>query len=120
MSKKNKKIFKQKIKEMLAQTEKPLVAQSSVPMSTSQIPTAVQTAQPASQTSTQPITKSAISVASPSSIISPTLVKADLKKIAIVFLIMAAIIVVSIIISDKTNWFSILSDKIYAWAKLGS
>ena len=57
---------------------------------------------------------------SSSNIIPVSIVKTDLKKIALLFSVLILIVVISFFISAKTNWFFSLADKIYNWAQLGS
>jgi len=107
MAKKHKKIFKQKLRQMLVAAEPTPVAQ---PLQPSQ---PLQPTPPSQAPSLRPSP-------APVSLIEPDLIKSDLKKIAFLFLIILAFIVTAVIISDKTNWLSVVADKIYNWAQLGA
>lgn len=109
MSKKNKKFFKQKMRQMLAAAEG--TAQKKESSSS-----AVETTQETKKITAEPI----VSTAPALSLVPIQIVKADLKKIAFVLLVMLLIIVCATIISDKTTWLSVISDKLYSWSRLGS
>jgi hypothetical protein len=104
MAKKHKKIFKQKLRQMLVTAEPTPVVHPSQPLQATPSPQA-----PALRPSPTSV-----------SLIKPDLIKSDLKKIAFLFLIILVLIATAVIISDKTNWFSIVADKIYNWAQLGA
>jgi len=104
MAKKHKKVFKQKLKQML-------VAAESVPVAPSS-----QSVPPVSSAQA-PVVKSN---SSPILLIEPDLVKSDLKKIGLLFLIILLLIAATVVISEKTNWLFIVADKIYNWARLGA
>ncbi|MCX6807015.1 MAG: hypothetical protein NT135_02780 [Candidatus Berkelbacteria bacterium] len=112
MSKKHRKIFKQKLKKMLSEIDqgmpvkKPLEAKPMVvPEQEEQAPVEI---------SEEKVEKSVFSIAS----VPHT--KHDLKKTAIIFGIMVIVIVAVSIVSVKTSAFSFVADKIYSWAQLGS
>lgn len=115
MSKKHKKVFKQKIKTMLQQAQ-----QGNLPPA---IKTVAQEPAKLAAAITGPVAapvEVSKSMASVLQIAPVEIVRKDLKKIALLVLIMAAIIVGVAIISDKTTWLSVVADKFYGWARLGS
>jgi hypothetical protein len=111
MSKKHKKIFKQKIKEMLSRAERTPAPPSIKPeieppilKEESEIP----------KIEPKTIPQPAPSVA-PASI-----VKSDLKKIALIFGTMILVVILAAFITSKTPWLSVIASKIYNFAQLGS
>jgi hypothetical protein len=111
MAKKHKKFFKQKIKEMLSQTEKVPASSLTKPETTTQISRKEsETFKIEPKTISQPLTP----------VFSIGVVKSDLKKIALLFGVMLVVVILVAFITSKTSWFSILADKIYNIAQLGS
>lgn len=106
MSKKNKKVFKQQIKQMLSEIDK---VGTSPKLSTSVTTKAV-----------SPVVTIPQAVSSNLSIAPVSIVKSDFKKIILLFSIMIVILVAAAFISDKTSYLSIFADKLYNWARLGS
>jgi hypothetical protein len=111
VSKKNKKIFKQKMRQMLSQMDNNSAAKQ--PQIISKDP--VSTSSPVA-----PVAIAAKSVAPALSLVPVDVVRADLKKIGLLLFIMLLVIVAVTIISDKTTWLTTISDHLYNWAQLGS
>lgn len=119
MSKK-KKIFKQKIKQMLAEierktanteaTEKKRETQKEPEIKKPEATEIVK------EKVEKPKSPPQISV---SSLTPSTLVLSDLKKIAYLSGGMIFILVVVYLISTKTNWLLFMADKIYKWSGVG-
>jgi len=113
MSKK-KKIFKQKIRQMLQEAEKGIVSQ--IPKEEFVKPAGSQEVPEKEIKSEPPKT-----VVAPNIAIAPIeIVKRDLRKIATTFLIIIVIIIGVAIVAERTNFISIVADKLYNWAQLGS
>ena len=126
MSKKHKKIFKQKIRQMLSEMEKPTdsPAQQKETPQVQPVITPVTPQEDFKPTPEVPVVKSqpktpVLSSASNQSIAPVKIVKTDLKKIALLFSVMILVVIAAFLISTKTNWLFNLADKIYNWAQLG-
>lgn len=116
MSKKHKKIFKQKIKQLLSEMEREPAQPAPIPIKPEEnLPVQSPEPQPlVSKTVTPPQPETSVPTLVPISI-----VKAELKKIALIFLILILVVIAAFFISSKTNWLFILADKFYGWAELG-
>jgi len=116
MSKKRK-IFKQKIREMLQEAEKGIVSQ--IPKAGSEKPLIFQ--EPSKELEKKNEPKLQKGTTSYGFSIAPIeIIKKDIKTIAIIFLAITIIIVGVAIISQRTNLISTFADKLYNFAQLGN
>jgi len=107
LSKKNKKIFKQKMRQMLSQMENTVERE---PQIIAKDPVSAPSAPAAALKPIAPIL----------SLTPVDIIRSDLKKIFFLIVILLLVVVAAAIISDKTTWLTVISDHLYNWAQLGS
>jgi hypothetical protein len=109
MAKKNKKIFKQKVRQLLTQGEAPASPKENI------LPNVAKEKE-LPKTPSLPVAKAAATT----TLIAPEIVKADLKKITLLIIILLAIVAGVAIISAKTSWLEVISNRLYNWTQLGA